>query len=112
MARIYNATGYSLKGLYSAFKNEEAFKLEVFAAVIFIPVACVLDVSVVERILMIAAIVFVMIIELVNSAIEAVVDRVGLEWHELSKLSKDISSAAVFLSVMLALFVWLSILLF
>ncbi|CAK1935311.1 diacylglycerol kinase [Vibrio crassostreae] len=108
--RILNAAGYSIKGLTSAFKTEAAIRQELALCVIFIPIAFVLDISKVETILMVASLVLVFLFELINSAIEAVVDRVGTEHHELSGKAKDIGSAAVMVSLGLALFTWLYIL--
>ena len=108
--RVIKAAGYSLKGLKAAWINEAAFRQESVAAIIAIIIAFYLDISYIDRILLISTVVLVAIIELVNSAIEAVVDRVGSEYHELSGRAKDIGSAAVFISIGLALFVWVVIL--
>lgn len=106
LLRLWNATGYSLKGLYAAFRNEQAFRLEVYLSFLLIPLAIYLSDNHIERILMIASWLIVMICELVNSAIEAVVDRFGGEIHELSGRAKDIASAVVMLAVILAVTVW------
>ena len=108
--RIVKATGYSISGLKAAFKTEAAIRQELVLCAIFIPIALMLDISKVEQILMIASLVLVVLFELINSAIEAVVDRVGAEHHELSGKAKDIGSAAVMVSLGLALFTWLYIL--
>ena len=105
--RVIKAAGYSLKGLKAAWVNEAAFRQEAVAAII---IAFYLDVSQIERILLIGSVVLVAIVELINSAIEAVVDRVGTEYHELSGRAKDIGSAAVFVTIGLALFIWATIL--
>jgi len=110
IVRIVKATGYSIKGLKAAFKTEAAIRQELVLCTIFIPVALMLDISKVEQILMIASLILVVLFELINSAIEAVVDRVGTEHHELSGKAKDIGSAAVMVSLGLALFTWLYIL--
>ena len=106
LTRVINAAGYSLKGLKAAWINEAAFRQESVAAIIAIIIAFYLDLSYMDRILLVSSVVLVAIIELVNSAIEAVVDRVGSEYHELSGRAKDIGSAAVFISIGLALFIW------
>ncbi len=108
--RIIAATGYSLKGLQAAWKEEAAFRQEVLLALVATVVATVLPVSSLERVMMIFAVVLVVIVELLNSAIEAVVDRFGGEMHELSGRAKDVGSAAVFVTLCLAAFVWLAIL--
>lgn len=110
LKRIFLAGGYSLNGLKSAFKNEAAFRQEVLLAAIFIPLACFLDVTQIERILLIAPLFLVVIIEIINSAIEAVVDRIGTEHHELSGRAKDMGSAAVFIALFLTAYIWIEIL--
>ncbi|WP_067519012.1 diacylglycerol kinase [Endozoicomonas ascidiicola] len=109
--RIIDATGYSMKGLKAAWINEAAFRQEVMLTIVATIIAFLLPVGTLERTAMIASVVLVVIVELINSAIEAVVDRFGGELHELSGRAKDIGSAAVFISLMLAGFVWLSVLL-
>ncbi len=109
--RIVKATGYSLKGLSYAFRNEAAFRQEAIAAFILIPLALWLNVTHIERILLILAVVLVLVVELLNTGIEAVVDRIGVEYHMLAGAAKDVGSAAVFLSLLFCVFVWLSILL-
>lgn len=104
------ASGYSLQGLKSAFKHEAAFRQELLLAIILIPIACFLAESQIERILLIAPIVLVMIIEIINSAIEAVVDRIGSEHHELAGRAKDMGSAAVFVALGLTAYIWIEIL--
>ncbi len=108
--RIVKAAYYSYKGLSQAVRHEAAFQQEAIAALVLIPVTFWLDVSVVERILLIGSVVLVMIVELLNTGIEAVVDRTGLEHHELSGQAKDMGSAAVMVSIALGFFIWLSIL--
>jgi len=104
--RIILAAGYSAKGLRAAFVHEAAFRQELLLALILIPVAYLLDVEAIARLLMVASIILVLIVELLNSAIEAIVDRFGGEHHELSGRAKDIGSAAVLISLLLVLFVW------
>ena len=103
---LWNATGYSLKGLHAAFRNEQAFRLEVYLAIVLIPLAIYLSNDNIERALMIASWLIVMIAELVNSALEAVVDRFGGDHHELSGRAKDIGSAVVMLAVIMSVTVW------
>ncbi|WP_435946545.1 diacylglycerol kinase [Dryocola sp. BD586] len=104
--RIIKAAGYSWKGLRAAWINEAAFRQEGVAAVIAIAVACGLDVDAITRILLIGSVVLVMIVEILNSAIEALVDRVGTDYHELSGRAKDMGSAAVLIAIILAVATW------
>lgn len=106
LKRIVLAAGYSAKGLRATFIHEAAFRQEVVLAAVLIPLACWLDVATVEQVLMIAAVILVLIVELLNSAIEAVVDRIGPEKHELSGRAKDIGSAAVLLALLLTIYIW------
>lgn len=106
VARIVSAWGYSLAGLKAAFRHEAAFRQEVVLACVLIPASFWLGESAIEVILLVAAVVIVLIAELVNSALEAVVDRVGDDYHELSGRAKDIGSAIVLVSFALLLFVW------
>ncbi|HEN3477447.1 TPA: diacylglycerol kinase [Yersinia enterocolitica] len=110
LTRIYKAAGYSVKGLTAAWKNEAAFRQEAVAAILAIILAFWLDVDATARILLIASVVLVIIVEVINSAIEALVDRIGSELHELSGRAKDMGSAAVFLAILLALFIWVTVL--
>ncbi|CFR18413.1 diacylglycerol kinase [Yersinia kristensenii] len=110
LTRIYKAAGYSVKGLAAAWKNEAAFRQEAVAAILAIILAFWLDVDAITRILLIGSVVLVIIIEIINSAIEAVVDRIGSEFHALSGRAKDMGSAAVSLAILLALFIWITVL--
>ncbi|EOX4809950.1 diacylglycerol kinase [Vibrio alginolyticus] len=110
LKRIVKATGYSIQGLKAAFKHEAAIRQELALLSIAVILAWLVDVGMVERILMIGVVVLVLIVELVNSAIEAVVDRIGIERHELSGRAKDIGSAAVMVALAFAAFTWLYIL--
>lgn len=112
LTHLIKSTGYSLQGLKSAFKNEAAFRHECFAAAILIPLACWLGQTKIEIILMVGSVLLVMAVELLNSAIEAVVDRIGTERHELSGRAKDQGSAAVFMAICIAVLIWGGILLF
>ena len=111
LQRIWNTLGYSRDGLRSAFKHEVAFKQEVLGAALLIPLALWLNVSHIGKALLIASVMLVLIVELFNSAIEAVVDRISLERHELSKRAKDVGSAAVLLSLVNLGVTWLLVLL-
>lgn len=106
MRRIVNATAFSAAGLRAAWANEAAFRLECVAAAVLAPLALWLGSTAVERALLIGSCMLVLIIELVNSAIEAAVDRAGSGRHELAGRAKDLGSAAVFMSLMLTLAVW------
>lgn len=110
LKRIVKATGYSIQGLKAAFKHEAAIRQELALLSIAVILAWLVDVGMVERILMIGVVVLVLIVELLNSAIEAVVDRIGIERHELSGRAKDIGSAAVMVALAFAGFTWLYIL--
>ena len=111
LTRIIKAAGYSWKGLRAAWQHEAAFRQEVVAAVVAIIIACWLDVTPLARVMLIGSVALVVIVEILNSAIEAVVARLGNEFHELSGRAKDMGSAAVLLAILLAVFVWLTILL-
>jgi diacylglycerol kinase (ATP) len=104
--RIVNATFYSLAGLRAAWQHEAAFRQEVMLAVVLIPAGIWLGRTAVERSLLIGSCLIVLIVELLNSGIEAIVDRVGTEPHPLSGQAKDLGSAAVFMSLTLVLVVW------
>ncbi|RJK66959.1 diacylglycerol kinase [Serratia marcescens] len=106
LTRIIKAAGYSYKGLSAAWQHEAAFRQELVVTLLAIILAVWLDVGAIARILLIGSVALVMIVEVLNSAIEAVVDRIGSEHHELSGRAKDMGSAAVSLAIVLALFVW------
>ncbi len=106
LARVYSAFGYSLQGFGTALRHEHAFRQEAALAIILIPVAMLLDLSSIAKAMMIASVLFVLIVELLNSAIEAAVDRVSLDHHQLAKRAKDLASAAVFLSLLNVALVW------
>lgn len=107
IVRIFKALGYFLSGLWYATRNEAAFQQELLLLVILTPIALYLDVSVTAKILMICSVIFILITELVNSAIEAVVDRISLEIHPLSKHAKDMGSAVVLLAFIQAGIIWI-----
>jgi diacylglycerol kinase (ATP) len=111
LKRILNASGYSLDGLRAAFTGEAAFRQLVWLNVILIPLSFFLNVSRVERALLIAVCLLALIVELLNSAVEAAIDRISLELHPLSKNAKDMGSAAQFVALSMIALVWAVILL-
>jgi diacylglycerol kinase (ATP) len=104
--RIVNATFFSLAGLKTAWRNEAAFRQECALAALLTPLGFWLGQTAVERSLLIGSCLIVLIVELLNTAVEAVVDRIGSDHHELSGHAKDLGSAAVFVSLALTLLVW------
>lgn len=111
LRRLLNALGYSLAGFRAAYKHEDAFRQEALLAAILIPLAFWLPVSMTGRALMIGSVLLVIIVELLNSAIEATVDRISLDSHDLAKRAKDIGSAAVLVSLVNATVIWVLVLL-
>ena len=114
LRRIWNALGYSLSGLRAAYRNEDAFRQEVLLAAlaaVMIPVALSLPVPGIDRALMIASVLMVLVVELLNSAVEAAIDRISLDDHRLSKRAKDIGSAAVLIALINVLATWSLVLL-
>ena len=109
--RIWNALLYSLDGLAAAFRHEDAFRQEVLAAVVLVPIALAVPASGIGKAMMVASVLLVLIVELLNSAIEAVTDRVSLEDHVLARRAKDMGSAAVMVSLINVPVVWLLVLL-
>jgi len=108
--RIVNAGGFSMNGFKACYIGEEAFRQEVWALIPLLPLGLWLGETAAERAILVGSLLIVPIVELLNSAIEANVDRIGLERHELSARAKDIASAAVFLSIVFAAVVWALIL--
>ncbi len=106
LRRIINATFFSFAGLKTAWRNEAAFRQECVLAIVLMPVGFWLGRTAVERSLLIGACLIVLIVELLNTAVEFVVDRIGSDHHELSGHAKDLGSAAVFVSLALTLLVW------
>lgn len=104
--RIINAFGYTWKGLRAAYKHEAAFRQEIGLAVVLLPLAFWVGKNAIEWILLLASVVFILVVEILNSAIEAVVDRTGDEPHKLSGRAKDMGSAAVFLAFVMLLITW------
>lgn len=110
LQRIIAASGYSIEGLKAAWQGEAAFRQELFVVVPGSIAALLLPVSAYQKLLLVAVLVFVLIVELLNSALEAVVDRVSLERHPLSKNAKDFGSAAVMLACAIAAATWVVVL--
>ena len=110
LKRIFTAYEFSMKGLKSCYRSEAAFRQEVWLSLVLIPLALILGESSAEKALLIMVVFFVLIVEVLNSAIESVVDRIGDGYHVLSGAAKDMGSAAVWLSLMLLVVTWLIIL--
>ncbi len=106
LRRIWNALFYSVDGFRAAYHHEDAFRQEVLLAVVLVPLALFLPATGVGKALMIASVLLVLMVELLNSAVEATVDRISLENHQLAKRAKDIGSAAVFVSLVNVVAVW------
>jgi diacylglycerol kinase (ATP) len=111
LRRVWNALFYSVDGLKAAYRHEDAFRQEVLLAALLIPLALFLPASGIGHALMIASVLLVLIVELVNSAIEAAIDRISLERHRLSKRAKDIGSAAVLIALINVIATWSLVLL-
>lgn len=109
LARIVAATRYSIKGLQAAYRNEEAIRQELLAGIVVIPLAFVIAENGVELALLLGSAILIFLMELINSAIESVVDRISLEHHPLSGQAKDIGSALVMVGLLLFAVVWLAI---
>ena len=108
--RIINATRFSIAGFKAVWLHEAAFRQELGLLVIAVPAAFWLSQDRIEQVLLIASVLLVLLVELINSAIEAVVDRIGMEKHPLSGRAKDIASAAVMLALIMAVITWVMIL--
>jgi len=106
LRRLWNAFHYSLAGFKAAYQNEDAFRQESLLAAVLIPLALFLPAGAVGKAMMIASVLLVLVVELLNSAVEATVDRISLEDHQLAKRAKDIGSAAVLLSLINLAVVW------
>ena len=106
LKRLANATGYSLEGFKAAFRHEDAFRQEVLLTLVLIPLALYLGDDGVERALMVGSVLLVLIVELLNSAVEAAVDRISLDRHHLIKRAKDMGSAAVMIALLNAAATW------
>ncbi|MGV6850878.1 MAG: diacylglycerol kinase [bacterium] len=106
--RVVAATRYSIKGLTAAFQYEAAFRQELFLVLILTPIAFWIEADIFNRAILIASLVFLLIVEIINSAIEAVVDRISDEHHPLSGRAKDMGSAAVMMALLIVCILWLS----
>ncbi|MDP2830389.1 MAG: diacylglycerol kinase [Sulfuricellaceae bacterium] len=106
LRRVWNAMHYSIAGIRAAYQHEDAFRQELLLAVILIPLALLLAPTGIGKALMAGSVLLVLIIELLNSAIEATVDRISLDHHDLAKRAKDIGSAAVLLGLINAVMIW------
>ena len=111
LRRILNATRYSLAGLTAAVRYEDAFRQELVVIAVLLPFAWILGANGTQRALLIGSLILVLIVELLNTAVEAAVDRVSLEYHDLAKRAKDLGSAAVMLSIANAAAIWVLVLL-
>ena len=112
ISRVIAATRDSLRGLSHAARTEEAFKQECLLFALLAPLGAWLGETEIEKIFLVGVLIIVLIVELLNTAVEAVVDRMGAEFNELSRQAKDLGSAAVFLSLGFVIFTWLAILVF
>jgi diacylglycerol kinase (ATP) len=110
LRRIWNALNYSLSGLQAAYRNEDAFRQESWLAALLIPLALVLPVAGIGKAVMIGSVLLVLVVELLNSAVEAAIDRISLDHHRLSKRAKDIGSAAVLIALLNVLVCWILVL--
>ena len=110
ITRIINAAGYSWLGFKAAYTNEAAFRQEVWLSITLIPTGIYLGDTLLEKSILVCSVVFVLVVELLNSAIESVVDRIGDEPHELSGRAKDMGSSAVFLAITITLIIWIVVL--
>jgi diacylglycerol kinase (ATP) len=107
LRRLVNALFYSLSGLRLAYRHESAFRQEIALAAVLLPLALLVPVGAVERVLLIASVLLMLIVELLNSSVEAAIDRIGFDTHRLSKRAKDLGSAAVLLTLVLVATTWL-----
>ncbi len=107
LRRLVNALFYSLSGLRLAYRHESAFRQEIALAAVLLPLALLVPVGAAERVLLIASVLLMLIVELLNSSVEAAVDRIGFDTHRLSKRAKDLGSAAVLLTLVLVATTWL-----
>jgi len=106
LQRLLNALFYSLSGLRIAFEHESAFRQEVALAAVLVPVACIVPVSPVERVLLLGSVLLVFVVELLNSSVEAAIDRISFDTHRLSKRAKDLGSAAVLIALLMLAITW------
>jgi len=106
LTRVWNALFYSVAGIKAAYRHEDAFRQEVLIALVLLPAALFMPTAGIGKALLVGSVLLVLIVELINSAVEATVDRISLENHRLAKRAKDIGSAAVLLSLTNVVFVW------
>ena len=106
LRRLLNVLSYSLSGLRLAFRHESAFRQEIALAAVLIPIACLIDVSAAKRALLFVSVLLVLLIELLNSSLEAAVDTIGLDTHQLAKRAKDLGSAAVLVALVMLATTW------
>ena len=106
---VWTALPYSADGLIATFRNETAFRLELIMAVVLIPIALILPLKGIEKVMLIGSVLLVLVVELLNTAVESVVDRVSEETHHLSKRAKDAGSAAVFISLVILGITWFTL---
>jgi len=111
IGRLFAATKFSMQGLRQAYGSEAAFRQEVWLCLVLVPAAYILGDTSIERAVLIASLLLLLIVEVLNTAVEKVVDRIGDDYHELSGAAKDLGSAAVFLCLLLVLVLWLGVLL-
>lgn len=109
--RLVNAARFSASGIKACFRTEEAFRQEIILSVFFIPASFIFGGTLIEKLILLASVFLVLIVELLNTAVERAIDRISFEKHELSKEAKDMGSAAVLLSIILAAVIWGSIVL-
>ena len=112
LRRIWNAFHYSLAGIAAAYRHEDAFRQEVLLALVLVPLGLWLGEGGVEKALLVGSVLLVLLVELINSAIEATVDRISLDDHLLAKRAKDIGSAAVLLALLIMTTAWILVLFF
>ena len=110
ITRVINAAGYSWLGFKAAYKNEAAFRQELWLCILLIPAALYFGETLLDKAILISSLLFILIIELLNSAIEAVVDRIGDEVHELSGRAKDMGSTAVAIAITMTVVIWVGVL--
>ena len=110
LRRLINACGYSKDGFIAAYRHEEAFRQEFWLLILAVIIACILPITLMQAVWIESAALLLLIVEILNSAVEAVVDRIGPEIHPLSKRAKDMGSCAVTLTIVLCLIVWFSVL--
>ena len=106
LRRLVNALSFSLSGLQLAWRDEAAFRQEIILAIVLVPVAFMMPVDLTQRVLLVASVMLVLVVEMINSAIEATVDRISLDIHPLAKRAKDMGSAAVMLTLTNAILTW------